>query len=168
MLKVGIGLDRAKESCKVGKSWLTDKIMHPHELKGVNELTCQTFQKSLRRGFFLLPSLPPRNLTRIKQMMTVVGWGWIGGGVFGGQVFEAPSRPQASVLWQSKLVGNKTRQTVCMMLPHYVSRAYLRELAGFCKLQDRKLLQNQPFFGWMGAARAECPGMTFQQWVRHV
>lgn len=40
MLKVGIGLDRAQESCKVGKSWLTDKIMHPHELKGVNELTC--------------------------------------------------------------------------------------------------------------------------------
>lgn len=40
MLKVGIGLDRAQESCKVGKSWLTDKTMHPRELKGVNELTC--------------------------------------------------------------------------------------------------------------------------------
>lgn len=40
MLKAGIGLDGAKESCKVGESWLTDKTVHLHELKGVNELTC--------------------------------------------------------------------------------------------------------------------------------
>ena len=40
MLKVGIGWDGAKESFKVGESWLTDKIVHPRELKGVNELTC--------------------------------------------------------------------------------------------------------------------------------
>lgn len=40
MLKVGIGLGGAKESCKVGESWLANKTEHPCELKGVNELTC--------------------------------------------------------------------------------------------------------------------------------
>ena len=49
--------------------------------------------KTVRRGFFHLSSLHPKNLTWIMQMITVAGWGWTGGGVFGGQVLKAPSHP---------------------------------------------------------------------------
>lgn len=59
------------------------------------------------------------------------------------------------------------------MLPHHASEAYLRQLAGFCKLQDQgavcligECLELALWLGgrgqgWVGVVRAECPGPVF-------